>query len=123
MAREQNGSQVKQAIGFGALIGLAATSAGCSDSDSGAAVRGEYEHLYATVSITWNDDGDNTGYLSLLPNLEQEQVNIDDAIERAGWPSVSASNGKLLLSDGETPTMTRYSVDGDGIFREEAAVS
>lgn len=113
---------VDRALALGVLVGLALSTAGCgASSDDGPSVPGRYERLYAAMSITWNDQG-NTGYLSLFPNLERDELGLEDALELPGWPGVYASNGKLLISDGESPTMTSYGVDEDGSIKEEAAV-
>jgi hypothetical protein len=111
------------AAAAGAALAMATMGTGCDDpEEDGSTVEGEFEHLYAAVSITWADE-DNIGYLNLLPDLDRKKVDLDDAIEMPGWPGVYQRDGKLFVSDGEEPTLTRYRVDGKGNFIKEKSIS
>jgi hypothetical protein len=53
------------------------------------------EHLYATSTIVFNDDGQNT-YVSLLPSLEAQSVDVRRAREFSGWSGRLGSRGQAL---------------------------
>lgn len=80
------------------------------------------EHLYATSTIVFNQDGQNT-YVRLLSSLEPQSVDLDDAREFSGWSGIWGHEGKLFVSDGEAPTMTRFAVDADGSFSDEGKLN
>lgn len=105
---------------WGALT-LSATLVGCSASEE-PAVEGEFAHVYATSAIVFNDEGE-TAYVSVLPDLEREEISFDEAREYPGWASVYGSQGKLFVSDGEAPTMRRFDVTGSGELVQPEAVS
>lgn len=100
---------------------LLACVAGCSDGDKDR-VNGKFEHAYATASIVFGDEGE-TSYVSLLPDLEPQEVSLDTAREIPGWAGVWTNAGKLFVSDGESPLMWRYDVSASGQYSEEGKIS
>lgn len=102
--------------------GLALAAAGataCGDDPSGErANRG----TLLTNAVVFGDDA-TSSYLSLLPSLESEDVDLDGAREFAGWADVWVHAGKVFVSDGEAPVVTRFSVDADGAFVEDGRLS
>jgi hypothetical protein len=108
----------------GATIALALTlvATGCG-SDSGSVgseeQRGEY---FPTTSIVFGQDVTST-YLSLLGSLEVQAIDYDAAREFAGWADLWVHDGKVLVTDGEAPALTRYSVNGDGSLEQDARLS
>lgn len=103
-------------LAFAALVGCGDNGANNDPGD------GTSESVYATASIVFSDDGQNT-YLSLLSNLDTQQVSIDNAIELPGWSDLGAFDGKLYVADGEAPTMRRYDVAADHTLTPEGSVS
>src|SRR5262245_27300348 len=95
------------------VLGLSPLSAlviACGDSETPLSATGQFGHVYAAASVVFGEEGD-TSYVSLLSNLESQEVHLDQAREIAGWAGVSANDGKLFISDGESPIMRRYGVD------------
>jgi hypothetical protein len=65
---------------------------------------------FATSSVVLDDDSSNT-YLSLLRSLDSQTIDYGGAREFAGWADVWVHEGKVFVADGESPTVTRFSVD------------
>lgn len=101
---------------------MAATVAACATKDGDEAAVEAFDHVYASSAVVFNDEG-NVTYVSLLPDLERTELDLDDAIEYPGWSGIAANGGKLFISDGEAPEITRYRVDKAGAFTREAAMS
>jgi hypothetical protein len=102
---------------------LAAALVACSSAeDPGSGAEASREPLFATSSIVMSDDGDHT-YVSLLPNVDSQVVDLKRAREFAGWANISSNGGRLFVADGESPTMLRYSVSDAGNFSEEGKIS
>jgi hypothetical protein len=80
------------------------------------------EHVYVTSTVVFSNEGQNT-YLSLLPSLDARSVDLQQAREFPGWSSVWAHEGKLFISDGEAPTITRFAVSEGGAFSNEGTLS
>lgn len=80
------------------------------------------EHLYATSTIVFNTEGQDT-YVSLLSSLEPQSVDLDDAREFSGWSGIWGHEGKLFVSDGEAPTITRFAVSHDGSLSSEGRLN
>lgn len=81
------------------------------------------EHTYVTTSVVFNAEGETT-YLSLLPKLDGlGKLDLKNSREFASWVSAWAFDGKLFITDGEAPTVKRFSVDDKRNLKEEGAVS
>jgi hypothetical protein len=91
-------------------------------AEHGETPAGPAEHLYATSTIVFNTEGQNT-YVSLLSSLEPQSVDLDQAREFSGWSGIWGHAGKLFVSDGESPTMTRFAVGDDGTLRDEGKLN
>jgi hypothetical protein len=78
--------------------------------------------MYVTSTIVFNNDGQNT-YVSLLPNLDTQNVDLRQAREFSGWSGIWGHQGKLFVSDGESPEMTRFAVAADGAMIDEGKLS
>jgi hypothetical protein len=55
-------------------------------------------------------------YIALLDTLEEQSVSLNTATEYAGWASIAPFEGDLLISLGETPSITRHSIV-EGVLR------
>ncbi len=98
---------------LGASLGSAVAACDAETPDDGGAdgAGGEGSGVqYVTSTIVWNAEGEDT-YVTLLGDLDVDEVLLDDSIEFPGWSSVFTSGGKLLVSSGEAPRITRYSVE------------
>lgn len=80
------------------------------------------EPVYVTSSIVFDSDGQNT-YVSLLSSLEPQSVDLQGAREFPGWSSIWGHEGKLFISDGEAPTITRFAVGDDGGLSDEGRLN
>jgi hypothetical protein len=103
---------------------LAAVASGCADDAStNSNGKGDQEDSFPTTSIVFGDDGSTTTYLSLLPSLDTQEVDHDEAREFAGWADLWVHGDKLFVSDGEAPALTRFSVGDDGSLDEGDRIS
>ena len=88
-----------------ALVGCGADAGGTADA-SGA--------RYAVMYEVFDDTG-STSYLSLLESLDLTEVDLSKAREFGGGRAfIQAYDGRLFVGDAESPTVTRYTVTGDG---------
>lgn len=91
------------------------TDAGVTDTHAGAGGGGASDAsagdaVYALLWIVFGDEATTT-YIQLADSLDKAP-SIDQAREFGGWSGMAAVGGKLLVSDGESPKLTSYSVDG-----------
>ena len=105
-----------------AAFGAALLPACASDGDRQPAPAGSSEPLFATSSVVFSNEGEHT-YVSLLPHLESQQIDLGQAREFAGWSGAWSHGGKLFVSDGESPTITRYAIDDAGTYANEGDLS
>lgn len=95
------------------------------DGEQAARSQGESaDHLYVTSSVVFNDLGEDT-YVSLLPALErhERELDLDSARELSGWAGIWTHEQKLFVSDGESPKLLRYQVDGEGRLLDDGSLS
>lgn len=69
--------------------------------------------VFAVSSVFFGPEG-NTTYLSLLDSLSPQTIDYTKAIELSGWADVWVHNGAIFVSDGESPTITKYTLSEDG---------
>ncbi|MFW5925370.1 MAG: hypothetical protein ACOCV4_04340 [Myxococcota bacterium] len=102
------------------LCVLALATAGCGDDGPGAATTPEY----VVGSLVTSPDTSN-GYVHLLESLTPEsgEVTLDDAYEFAGEADVWVYGDAIYVSGGETPKVTRFTVDTAGELQETGEVS
>lgn len=102
------------------LIGLSfALVAGCDD-DGGSGTR--YESAYVTSTLVFDSEGQTT-YVAVIPSLDVDTVSLARAQEFPGWSGAWAHQGSLFVSDGESPTVTRFSIGLDGRFDRGPAIN
>jgi hypothetical protein len=95
--------------------------AACSDGDGDD--RAKTGAIYALASAVFGADGDTTTYVSILDTLDPQTIDYADAIELPGWADLWVHDGHVFVSGGESPTVTKYSVDDRGRLVEEATIS
>jgi hypothetical protein len=78
--------------------------------------------VYALMSQVYNQD-DRDVYISLSNTLDVGSVSLEDAREYPGVANVAAVGGRLLVSDGQAPTITSYDIGDDLSWTEGATVS
>lgn len=83
---------------------------------------GAEEPLYALQTYVFTDDN-VTSYVTLTNSLDIGELPPDEAREFPGYAFITAVDGKLLVSDGETPTVTRYEITPDHQWQELDAIS
>ncbi|WP_236519195.1 hypothetical protein [Sandaracinus amylolyticus] len=79
---------------------------------------------YVIATRVW-DDSATTSYFHVVPSLEEgTQIDTSRALEVPGSARLYAhAGGWFAVGSGESPTITRYSLDDEGRFVEEAALS
>lgn len=65
--------------------------------------------VYALQYRVETDDS-VTSYVVLTDTLDVTELSLERAREFSGYAFVTASNGQLLVSDGESPIITRYQI-------------
>lgn len=98
------------------------TSAGGSSTSSGG-TSNENAPVYALVSYVIGPEGTNT-YVNLLTSLDVSDVDVLKGREFPGSAGAGVSSGKLFVSSGDAPTITRFDVKkGAADWTEEATIS
>lgn len=64
-----------------------------------------------------------TNYVSVLPSLEAQSVDLEAALEVPGFSRFRIHNGKVFVFEGETLEVARYGVGADLVLEEEARFS
>jgi hypothetical protein len=113
-----------------------ALSAACSDGatvitradepaiDASEVGSGEPQAVYALHTGIAQPDGTNIGYVALLPSLDVSgELSLAGAREFPGYAFITSVNGKLLVSDGEAPTVTQFDVSDALDWIETATLS
>lgn len=78
--------------------------------------------LYALGTLIFNQTSSTT-YISLLDTLDtQADVTTAAAREFAGYAAASAAAGKVIVSDGESPKITRFAIGEDKSWTEETTL-
>lgn len=101
-----------------ALLTACADSAGDDDGDTDA----PFTTAYVVASAVFGPEGTST-YVSVLHDLGAQELDYDKAAEFSGWSDVWAHDGHVYVSDGESPEVTRYTVDDTGALVPGATVS
>lgn len=79
--------------------------------------------LYALETSVFGPDDSVTSYVTLTDTLDLDALTTDTAREFSGYSFISSVGGKLLVSDGEAPTITRYDIGADFSWNETARVN
>ncbi|WP_394828067.1 MxcI [Pendulispora albinea] len=74
------------------------------------------------MSFVFGDQGTST-YVSLLDSLDVTSVDFAQAREFSGVAGAATMGGKLFVSDGDSPVVTRFEVGNRGSWKEEGRVS
>lgn len=106
------------------------TAAACSDEPSVRSLPGSAEGdpsslppLYALATSLYGTDDSVLSYVTLTDTLELSELPRAKAREFPGYSFISESGGKLLVSDGEAPTITSYEIAEDLSWQESASVN
>lgn len=78
--------------------------------------------LYMLMSNVYLDD-DRQVYLTPMPSLEVDSVSLDDGREFSGVANFEAVGGRLLVSSGESPIITEYTISDDFEWTQGETVS
>jgi hypothetical protein len=69
-----------------------------------------------------DDSGSNT-YVALLDSTDMGTLDLGTAAEFPGWSDLGVIGGWVFVSSGETPEVTRFSVDSEHQLVEEGPVN
>ncbi|HVW24525.1 MAG TPA: hypothetical protein VHC69_04115 [Polyangiaceae bacterium] len=109
---------------FGAL--LSAVGAASCSSDGGAAPGGAgfvtKEPRYGLVTVVHTGDTPTT-YVSTVNTLDFTSIDLAEAPEFSGIAEAAASAGKVFVSSGEAPTLSRFSLSDRGEWKNEGTLS
>lgn len=84
---------------------------------------GSTKPLYALVSVITNNVSATT-YVQLVDSLDgQSHLTLDGAREFSGFAPANPSGGKIIVSNGDKPQMTSFSLGEDHAWTEERTVS
>jgi hypothetical protein len=93
---------------------------GCGDTSN--VVSGSDGPVYATMTNVYQDE-DRTVYVALTDTLDLDELTFDEAYELPGVGNLEAIGGKLLLSSGETPLITKFDVAPPSTWTEQGSLS
>jgi hypothetical protein len=79
--------------------------------------------LYAVSTSVFAPDDSVSTYVTLMDSLDVADLDEDRAREFSGYSFISTVNGKLLVSDGETPTITSFDIGADLSWQELARLN
>src|SRR5690349_8904266 len=79
--------------------------------------------VYALQTYVFTPDDSVLSYVTLTHSLDVTELPRDAAREFAGYAFITVVDGKLLVSDGESPVVTRYEITDGLEWRELDAVS
>ena len=86
--------------------------------------------LYALHTVVFDPEYNATSYVALSDTVDLDSFSFDTAREFPGYAFVAAFDDRLLVSDGESPFVTRYDVsdaldwsDGDRLSFEKQGVT
>jgi len=100
--------------------------AACSDDSLGASEGGSAatydEPLYMLMSQVYVED-DRSVYLVPMASLEDDDVALEDGREHSGVANFEAIGGRLLVSSGESPTITEYRISDAFEWEQGATIS
>jgi hypothetical protein len=100
------------------LLGLA----GCSDAESGSTAEAkERGPVYALSTSVYVTDDDVLNYATLTDTLDVTE--LPQGREFPGYSFLTAVDGKLLVSDGESPTITSFDITPELDWQELAKVN
>jgi len=93
---------------------LAASALGCGGNEDSSHATGDADGpVYALHTVVFDPEYNATSYVTLTDSVDLDSVPFDSAREFAGYAFVASFDGKLLVSDGESPVITRYDVASD----------
>ena len=64
-----------------------------------------------------------TTYVNLIGSLDPQVIDYKQAVELPGWADMWVHDGRVYVSNGEAPSITRYAVSDTGRLIEEKTVS
>lgn len=79
--------------------------------------------VYALENTVFGANDDPLSYVTLVTSLDISELPPGQAREFSGYSFISGLNGKLLVSDGESPTVTSYDIDAALDWQESARVN
>lgn len=104
------------------LASLLSVSA-CRDSEPGNVSQGsESGPVYALMTQVY-DQEDRTVYVSLSDTLDITRVSLAEAREFPGVANLAAASGRLLISDGQAPTVTGFRVNDQLAWQQGETLS
>jgi hypothetical protein len=83
---------------------------------------GDLGPAYAMMVQVYTED-DRTVYAYLTDTLDLVEVDLEGAHEQSGVANMIALDGRLLISDGQAPTITAYDVAADLALEPAAEIS
>jgi hypothetical protein len=107
-----------RALGLAAVV-AASAGPGCGGGDDDGAGS---EARYVVASVVFGPQGE-TSYLNVLASLEPQTINYTRAVELPGWADVWVHEGRVFVSSGDAPTITRYAVGSDGTLTADGTLS
>ncbi len=84
----------------------------------------ESERLYALHTTVYQPDDSVLSYVALTDSLDVAgEVALSEAREFVGYSFISAIGGRLLVSSGEAPEITQFTIGADHGWSERARLS
>lgn len=103
-------------------LALALASTGCGGNGDHGDPGNPASDYFPTSSVVFGQDAIST-YLSLLHTLDLQAIDYAAAREFAGWADLWVHGGKVFITDGEAPALTRYTVATGGALEQDDRLS
>lgn len=97
---------------------LLAGALGCSDNGGDGA-----SGTYAMAVIVFGPDNQTSTYVTQLDSLDVPAIDASQGYEFGGQANIATYGGRLFVSDGESPTIKRFSLDADNRLQEDGTIS
>ncbi|HUF98828.1 MAG TPA: hypothetical protein VMM60_11935 [Ilumatobacter sp.] len=104
------------------VLALALSTMSCGNSGDSGNPGDPAGNYFPTSSVVFGQDSIST-YLSLLQTLDPQAIDYDGAREFAGWADLWVHEGKVFMTDGEAPALTRYTVAAGGALEQDGRLS
>ncbi|HTV19911.1 MAG TPA: hypothetical protein VMG12_14600 [Polyangiaceae bacterium] len=113
---------MKLSRGFG-WLGMGAALVACSSDEDDAVGAVVAEGPLYALQTSVSTDTDSTTYVALFDALDAGQLDLSGAREFAGYADLAVVDGKVFVSSGEAPEVSRFALGAEGRLQDDGIVS
>lgn len=106
-----------------ALTAVASLLGACSDDGAdGKSTDVARPSVYVIATAVSSADTSIT-YVKTLPSLQPQPLSLEGAREFNGFSDIRVIGGKVFVSVGDSPVVTRFAVNAQGVLEEDGRIS